>query len=102
MDAAFMSLERNAAELVLIMNGRRDRDAVSVVPQGLQRAAVAPGSGPAVRSYDMDAAFMSFQLHGSGNHAVPVRCRRGERCRSPFPAAPWLLARRAQTKINSS
>ena len=41
-----------------------------VVPQGLQRAAVAPGTGPPVRSYGMDAAFMSFQLHGRGNHAV--------------------------------
>jgi len=30
----------------------------------------------------MDAAFTSFQLHGGGNHAVPVRCRRGERGRS--------------------
>ena len=34
---------------------------------------------------------MSFQQHGSGNHAVPARCRRGERGRSSFPAAPWLL-----------
>ena len=64
---------------------------VSVVPQRLRRAAVASGTGPAGRSYDMDAAFMSFQQHGSGNHAVPARCRRGERGRSSFPAAPWLL-----------
>ena len=86
--------------LILILNGRRGRGVVSVVPQGLRRAAVACGTGPAGRSCDMDAAFMSFQQHGSGNHAVPARCRRGERGRSPFPAAPWLLARRAQTKIN--
>ena len=78
------------------------RGVVSVVPQGLRRAAVACGTGPAGRSCDMDAAFMSFQLHGRGNHAVPVRCRRGKRGRSPFPVAPWLLARRAQTKINLS
>jgi hypothetical protein len=69
-----MSLEHTAGQLILIVNGRRDGDAVYVVPQGLQHAAVAPGTGPAVRSYGMDAAFMSFQLHGSGNHAVWVRC----------------------------
>ena len=88
--------------LFWILNGRRGRGVVSVVPQGLRRAAVACGTGPAARTYDMDAAFMSFQLHGRGSHAVPVRCRRGERGRSPFPVAPWLLARRAQTKINLS
>jgi len=86
----------------LIMNGRRDRDAVSVVPQGLQRAAVAPGTEPAVRSYDMDAAFMSFQLHGSGNHAVRVWCWRGEWGRGLFPVAPQPMARRGHTKINLS
>jgi hypothetical protein len=49
MNAASMLFQRNAAELILIMNGRRDRDAVHVVSQGLQRAAVAPGTGSAVR-----------------------------------------------------
>src|SRR6516162_3283949 len=63
--------------LFWILNGRRGRGVVSVVPQGLRRAAVACGTGPAGRSYGMDAAFMSFQQHGSGNHAVPVRCWRG-------------------------
>ena len=102
MNAASTSLERNAAWPILILNGRRGRGVVSVVPQGLRRAAVASGTGPAGRSYDMDAVFMSFQQHGSGNHAVPARCRRGERGRSPFPAAPWLLASHTQTKINLS
>jgi hypothetical protein len=55
-----------------VMSGRRDRDAVHVVPQALQCAAVAPGTGPRVGSYGMDAAFMSFQPHGSGNHAVRI------------------------------
>jgi len=31
---------------------------------------------PVPSSYDMDAAFMSFQQHGWGNHAVRVRCCR--------------------------
>jgi hypothetical protein len=75
-----------------------------VVPQGLQRAAVAPGTGPPVRSYGMDAAFMSFQLHGSGNHAVRVGGWRGGWGwdRGLFPWALRAMARRGHTKINLS
>jgi hypothetical protein len=54
----------------LILNGRARYATVSVVPQSLRRAAVAPDTGSAAPSYCMDAAFMSFWQHGCGNHAV--------------------------------
>jgi hypothetical protein len=43
---------------------------VPVVPQSLSRTAVTADSGAALSSYDMNAAFMSFQPHESGIHAV--------------------------------
>jgi hypothetical protein len=55
--------------------------------------AVAPGAGPTGRSYDMDAAFMSFQLHGSGNHAVRVRFWLRRVGQGLFPVAAWRLVR---------
>jgi hypothetical protein len=55
--------------LILIVNGRGRRDAVPVVPQSLSCAPVTAGTGPAVPSYDVNAAFMSFQPHESGIHA---------------------------------
>jgi hypothetical protein len=36
-------------------------------------------------SYDVDAAFMSFQAHESGIHAVWPGCWRGQGDGSPFP-----------------
>jgi hypothetical protein len=47
MDAALMQLQRNAGQLILILNGHVRRAVVSVMPQGLSRAAVAPDTGPA-------------------------------------------------------
>ena len=57
---------------------------------GLRCTAVAPGTGSAGRSYGMDAAFMSLQLPGSGNHAVRVRSE----SREPGAAPPQGRVRR--------
>jgi hypothetical protein len=54
----------------LIVNGRGRQAAVPVMPQSLSYAAVTAGTGPALSSYDMNAAFMSFQRHESGIHAL--------------------------------
>jgi hypothetical protein len=43
---------------------------VQVVPQSLLYAPVTADPGPALSSYDLNAAFMSFQPHESGIHAV--------------------------------
>ena len=60
----------NAAQLILIVNGRARRAAVPAVPQSLLRTPVTADPRPAIPSYDMNAAFMSFQAHESGIHAV--------------------------------
>ena len=73
MDVASLSLEHDAAQLIFIVNGCARRAAVPVVPvvpQSLSRTAVTADSGAALSSYDMNAAFMSFQPHESGIHAV--------------------------------
>jgi hypothetical protein len=44
-----------------------------VVAQALRCAAVTPGTGLVAALYDMDAVFMSFQMHGRGIHAVCPR-----------------------------
>jgi hypothetical protein len=36
----------------------------------LRGAGVAGGAGPTARIYDVDAAFMSLQVHDRGIHAV--------------------------------
>jgi hypothetical protein len=41
------------------------RTVMPVVPQSLLSAPVTASPGPAASSYDMDAAFMSFQLRSS-------------------------------------
>ena len=48
------------------------RAAVSVVPQGLYRAAVTAGTGPAWASYDVDAATMHIERHERGIHPYDV------------------------------
>ena len=45
--------------LILIVNGRAHRAAVPVVPQSLSCTPVTADPGPALSSYDMNAAFMS-------------------------------------------
>jgi hypothetical protein len=40
------------------------------VPQSLLCTPVTPDPGPVTSSYDLNAAFMSFQPHESGIHAV--------------------------------
>ena len=65
-----MLLERNAGQLIVIVNGRAHRAVMPVVPQSLSRAPVTADPGPAVPSYGMNAAFMSSQPRESGIHAV--------------------------------
>ena len=72
-DATSTLFQRDAAELIVIVNGRAPRAAVPVVPvvpQSLLCPPVTPDPGPALSSYDVNAAFMSFQPHESGIHAV--------------------------------
>jgi hypothetical protein len=69
-DAKSMPFQRNAAQLILIVNERAHRAAMPVLPQRLLYTLVTADPGPALPSYDMDAAFMSSQPHESGIHAV--------------------------------
>ena len=55
---------------IAIVNGRAHRAAVPVVPQRLPYAPVTADTGPGPAWYDMNAAFMSYQQHELGNHAV--------------------------------
>ena len=48
-------------------------------------------------SYDMNAAFMSFQPHESGIHAVWPGCWRGQGDGSPFAVHAAAVARRGQS-----
>jgi hypothetical protein len=60
--------ERQAAEIEADEDERRverQRAAVPVVPQGLYRAAVVAGTGPACASYDVDAATMHMEVRVS-------------------------------------
>jgi hypothetical protein len=43
------------------VDGRAHRAAVPVVPQSLLRTSVTADPGPALSSYDVNAAFMSLQ-----------------------------------------
>jgi catechol 2,3-dioxygenase-like lactoylglutathione lyase family enzyme len=58
------------AGLILIVSGRAHDPAVPVVPQSLLRTPVTADTLPAYSSYDMNAAFMPFQQHERGIHAV--------------------------------
>jgi hypothetical protein len=66
-DAAIMSSERNTGQLLLTVTGLARCAAVSVVPQGLYRTAVAAGTGPAPAAYDVDAATMHMGKHSGIN-----------------------------------
>jgi hypothetical protein len=52
------------------VDGRARRTVVPVVLQGLLCAAVTPTPAAVFSSYDVNAAFMSFQPRESGIHAV--------------------------------
>jgi hypothetical protein len=100
-----MPLEHNDAELVLIVSGRAHRAAVPVVPvvpQSLSYAPVTAGTGPAIPSYDLNAAFMSFEPHESGIHAVRSGAGGASVTEAHFRRALRLVARRERTKINLS
>jgi hypothetical protein len=72
-------------QLILIVKGHADRAAVPVVPRSLLHPPVTADPGPAIPSYDMNAAFMSLQLHGSGIHALWSGHWRGQCDESLFP-----------------
>ena len=59
-DSSLRAWRTNAVQLVLIVDGRARRTAVSVVPEGLRRAAAVPDTGRAAGSYCMDASLMLF------------------------------------------
>jgi hypothetical protein len=82
-----MLLERNVACSILIVIGRAHRAAVPVVPQSLLCAPVTADPGSGMFFIDMNAAFMSFQQHGSGIHAVWPRGWRGRGDGSSFSGA---------------
>src|SRR5712671_611949 len=62
--------------------------AVSVVPQGLHRAAVAAGTGPASTSYDVDAATMQMERHERGIHALRPGAHEADVADARFRCAP--------------
>jgi hypothetical protein len=70
MEATFTLLERNALSFFDLERAWSSSAVVPVVPQSLSCTAVTAGTGPAICSYDMNAAFMSSQPHESGIHAV--------------------------------
>jgi hypothetical protein len=86
--------------LFLILNGNGRRTVVSVMPQGLYRAAVAAGTESAWASYDVDAATMHLERHERGIHALcPGAAGAGvTKVRFRFPASAG--ARHERTKIN--
>jgi hypothetical protein len=53
-----------------MLSGRAHGPAVPVVPQSLLRTPVTADTLPAYSSYDLNAAFMPFQQHEGGIHAV--------------------------------
>jgi hypothetical protein len=65
---------QHAAWLILIVNGHGRQAVVPVVPQSLSSTPVTAGTGPALFSYDVNAAFMLFKRHESGIHAVCPEC----------------------------
>jgi hypothetical protein len=77
-------------------------DAVPVVPQSLLRTAVTADTGPAASSYDMNAAFMSFQPHESGIHAVWFGAGEASVTEVRFRRAPRLVACDEQPRDGSN
>jgi hypothetical protein len=103
LDAAAMLFRGNAAWLIFIVNGRGRRAAVPVVPRSLSFPPVTADPGAAPSSYDMNAAFMSFQSfqpHESGIHALWSGSGGVSVTEVRFRCAPRPAARRERTKIN--
>jgi hypothetical protein len=73
---------------------------VPVVPQSLSCATVTTDAGSAGPFYDMNAAFMSFQPHESGIHAVRSGAGEGSVTEVRFRCAQRPAARRERTTIN--
>jgi hypothetical protein len=84
----------------LIVNGRAYRDAVPVLPQSLSFTPVTADTGPLPSSYDMNAAFMSFQPHESGIHAVWSGAGEASVTKVRFRCAQRPVARRGRTTTN--
>jgi hypothetical protein len=75
---------------------------VPVVPQSLSFTPVTAGTGPALHGYGMNAAFMSFQPHESGIHAVWPGAGEARGAEVRFRCAPRPAAGCERTKINLS
>jgi hypothetical protein len=88
--------------LILILSGGAHHAAVPVLPQSLLRAGVTADTGQVTSLYDMNAAFMSFQLHECGIHAVRPGAGGASVTKVCFRCAPRPMARRERTKINFS
>jgi hypothetical protein len=86
----------------LILSGGARHAAVPVVPQSLLRAGVTADTGQVTSLYDVNAAFMSFQLHESGIHAVRPGAGEASVIKVRFWCAPRPMARRERTMINFS
>jgi hypothetical protein len=89
----------------LIVNGAWSSGAVPVVPvvpQSLSCAPVTAGTAPAISSYDLNAAFMSFEPHESGIHAVWSGAGGASVTEARFRCALRLVARRERTTIDLS
>ena len=97
-----MLLERSAAELILIVNGRGRRAVVPVVPV-VPLVCSRDRRSPAWHSLHttVNAAFMSFQPHESGIHAVWSGAGEADVTEVRFRCTPQPVARRERTKINS-
>jgi hypothetical protein len=71
-----------------------------VVPQSLLCPPVTAGTSPVPYSYDLDAAFMSFQPHERGIHAVWSGADEASVTKVRFRCEPRPVARRERITIN--
>jgi hypothetical protein len=71
-----------------------------MVPQSLSCTPVTADPGPAAPSYDVNAAFMSFQPHEGGIHAVWPGSGEASVTEVRFRCVLWPVARRERTAIN--
>jgi hypothetical protein len=73
---------------------------VLVVLQGLLFAAVTPTPAAVLSSYDVNAAFMSFQARESGIHALWPGAGGANVTKVRFRCAPRPVARRERTTVD--